>query len=97
MIESKRKRGRPAKVKQTDDDFHLILDIGNQRSVGKGKTVLEALLSLPKPNKIMLKGVLTVKQGEKVKEVFLQPLRIKRLFFPLARFQVAKELLVGLK
>ena len=95
MKKAPAKKKAPKVIK--NDVFTLTLTIAGLCFVGRGTTVLEALLALPKPVKIMLKGVLTLTQGDKKKVLFLQPARIKRLFMPLARFQVSKELLVGFK
>ena len=77
--------------------YSLSLVMGNEKYEGKGKTMLEALMSLPRPTKILLKGILTIRKGEQINERLLQPMKVKRLFMPVARFYQSKYLEFGMK
>lgn len=71
--------------------FRITLEINGTKYASKGKTMLEALETLPKPEKIFHKGKLTVK-GKKERSQLIMPPRIKRLFYPLAKVTLAKQL-----
>jgi len=87
---------RPKKViveKQSVSEFEISLRLGDNTFTGTGVTMLEALENLEKPTKIFLKGILNMTHGEKKsKELVLTIPRIKRLFYPIARFHQAKQL-----
>lgn len=63
------------------DEFSISLNIGGQIYKSTGATPVEALSSLPKPPKIFLKGIVTISDGAKTKELLLQPVKIKQLFY----------------
>lgn len=86
---------RPKKV--SDSLTHFSLKIGSEVIESKGETILEALAALPRPDKIFLKGVLTISQGDKKTEILLQPQRIKRLFYKVCWHQLSKQLALLLK
>lgn len=79
--------------------YTISLKLGDKTLVGKGDTVLDALLALPKPDKIMAKGQLVISDGEKKKEQLLSPVKVKQLFYTSrAMAEVkAKQLGLGLK
>ncbi len=62
-------------------EFSVTLQLGQDLYSGAGETALEALQSLPKPDKITLSGVLTVSQGDKKFTQRFWPARLKRLFY----------------
>lgn len=71
-------------------EYSLTLKLGNDVYKGEGETMLAALQSLQKPAKIMLKGILTVRVGEKTREIVLLPIKVKQLFFTSAGMQAVK-------
>ena len=95
MTEPKRKRGRPKKIEP--DAFTLQLILGERVFESEGSTLLEALYNLEQPPKIVSKGFLTIKTDEKQVTQNLTVPQTKRLFFPLARHIVAKQLMFLLK
>ena len=76
--------------------FTLSLKLGNEVYESSGATMLEALTNLPKPPKILLKGIFTVKKGENVRTTILFPVKLKRLFWKVTRPFIAKRLAMGL-
>lgn len=91
-------KGRPRKVKvlaPEGDEFVITLKIGQEIYRGSGVTAMEALENLPKPQKILLKGIVTVEKGEKKREQIMYPVRLRRLFWPIARYTQAKLLAFG--
>lgn len=83
---------RPRKTKETDSLFHITLKMGEDVYESAGKDALEALRNMKRPQKICVKGVLTLRFEDKTTEYPLPPIRIKRLFYPLAQKVVAKQL-----
>ncbi len=79
------------------EDIVLNLTFGNTVCSGTGKTVLEALQSIPRPLKITTKSVLTVRKGEKKHSRALTIPLAKRLFYPAAQIYHAKHLELLLK
>lgn len=89
--------GRPRKqTVSSESQFTISLKMGNEVYKSQGATAFEALATLPIPDKIFLKGILTCERNGKKHELLLLPPRIKRLFYPLARQMVAKQLSYGL-
>ena len=93
--------GRPKKivlvVPGKQEDFTISLKLGNDIVQSRGETLLDALTKLPKPQKIRLRGLLTITSGEKKLERMLNVPQIKRLFYSVARFYQAKILSSYLK
>lgn len=90
---------RKKTVKKTKKDFYTIdLELGGKIYRGIGETALEALQSLPQPEKIMNKGILTITNGDLKKVQLFYPVQLKRMFYN-KTLQVikAKQLLVGMK
>lgn len=82
-----------AKKKSASELYEISLKLGDKLIKGAGTTVLEALQSMPKPAKIMAKGVLTLSKGDKKEEQLMYPPRIKRLFYsPSLLSVIAKQL-----
>ena len=79
--------------------FIISLSLGDKTYKGQGENALEALTSMEKPVKIMHKGILTISNGSLKKELLMQPVKIKRLFFRSRSLLevVAKQLAMGLK
>lgn len=84
------------KVPKVEPQFSLTLKLGNELYTSTGSTMLEALSNFPKPPKILLKGILTVKKGENVRTTILFPVKLKRLFWKVTRPFIAKRLAIGL-
>jgi hypothetical protein len=78
--------------------FSIKLTIADKVYQGKGETALDALQTLPKPEKIMYKGTLELFDGEKTKSILLYPIRLKRLFYNkyFQSIQI-KQLIAGMK
>lgn len=88
-----------ASKKPKKKPYKLTIQLGNDIHVGEGDSVLEALQQIPKPGKIMLKGLVTIEHdGTKGQQLFW-PARMKRLFYnPTYQVVQAKMLqTVGLK
>lgn len=92
--------GKPKKVTAPKASLvHMTLTIGTASYKSEGATILEALLKLKKPEKIMNKGILTVEQDGKVRQQLFFPQRLKRLFYN-PTFQVIQAKMlekIGLK
>ena len=78
--------------------YSISLKLGSDEYTSKGETAQEALVALKRPNKLMMKGVLTITDGVKKREVLMYPQRLKRLFYN-KTFQgiQAKVLTAGMK
>ena len=84
--------------KETASNISITLNIGGQIYVGEGETAIDALQAVPKPVKIMAKGVFTVSDGVKKKEVLMLPFRLRRLFYnKLYQVIQLKSLCMGMK
>ena len=100
-----KKRGRPKKVKPIIEaveyvvpkSYFISLAFGGEVYEGSGATVLEALKSMPRPVKIVSKGLLKLTDGVKKFEQMWMPVRLKRLFYPQAQGVLAKQLTYLLK
>jgi hypothetical protein len=76
--------------------FTISLSVGEVHYEGQGATPELALLALAKPPKVFIKGILRISNGAKVRTLAYSPLQIKRLFYPMARKVIAKQLSVGM-
>lgn len=84
--------------KKLKEKFEISLQLGDETYEAKGATIEEALKNLPRPDKIMTKGVLTVKHGNALRIEMMFPTRLKRLFYNKLFQQIqAKNLTIGLK
>jgi hypothetical protein len=83
----------PAKKKVLSDEstFFIELQLGNESYSSQGKDAQEAIDKLNLPRKIAVKGILTLRKGAKVKTFAMPPIKLKRMFYPLARFYLAKS------
>lgn len=72
--------------------FTLTIKLANNTLTGTGATVLEALKSIEQPVKIFTKADITLTYGDKSMKQTWQPVKIKRLFFPLAQGILSKQL-----
>lgn len=61
--------------------YSLKIETVGKTYEAKGDTPLEALLSIPKPLKVMYRGIVTLSQGDKKVETIMWPVRLKRLFY----------------
>lgn len=99
MARPKGSKNKKSESEQAPEGYSLHLQIGEHVYESKGATVLEALVNLKKPDKIMNKGVLTLTHGNLRSQQLFFPSRLKRLFYS-PTFQVIQaKLLVqaGLK
>lgn len=83
--------------KKAESDFSISLTVGGQTIKSSAPSILEALVSLPVPKKIITKGSIAVSNGEKKAELLLTPIKMKRLLYPIARFHTAKKLGILIK
>lgn len=87
---------KPTKPKATP--FEITLKLGDETYQSSGATVTDALSALTHPQKIMAKGILTVRQGDLSKTQLMMPVRLKRLFYNKYFQQImAKNLALGMK
>lgn len=79
--------------------YTLTLTMGDKVYKSSGISPTEALGNLEKPAKIMSKGTLKITSGELYKELLMQPVRIKRLFYHSRGVQdvIAKQLFTVMK
>lgn len=70
-----------AKKLAKQPSYKLTLQLGDKTYTSDGTSVYEALQALPQPEKIMLKGVLTLEHGTKKSQQLMWPTRLKRLFY----------------
>jgi hypothetical protein len=77
--------------------YVFSFNIGGIIFKGEGTTPLEALRAVPRPEKIMAKGVLTITHGEEKKEMLFMVPRLKRLFYFNAQPILIKWIAQGLK
>jgi hypothetical protein len=75
---------------KSKSNFSITLQLGNKTYKSSGATPTEALGALPKPNKIMAKGVVTVTAGKVKKELLLPPVKVKPLFYNSSGVQEVK-------
>ena len=76
--------------------YTVVLQHGNEVFKGEGPTPQLALDHLGKPQKIFLKGVITITSQNKTRSKMLLPNQLKRLFYPLTQKLLAKSLFVGM-
>lgn len=92
--------GKPKKVTAPKPSLvKMTLMVGNQKYSSEGETILQALINLKKPDKIMNKAILTVEQDGKTLQQLFFPQRLKRLFYN-PTFQVIQAKMlekIGLK
>ena len=82
----------------TDSNYKVTVTIGADVYQGQGASPFLALSSVPKPLKIMHKGVFTITDGEKKREVLMLPVRLRRLFYNKLYQQIQlKSLCMGMK
>lgn len=72
--------------------YKLSLTVGDIKVTSSGSSVLEALSSLEKPEKINGKAFLVVSEGTRRAERMFMPVACKRLFYPLSQRFLAKQL-----
>lgn len=88
-----RKPSKPKKPK-----YKLSLQLGTLTYTSEGDTPLEALQALKKPDKIMSRGLLTVRYDGTEKTMQLVKARVQRLFYnKIFQAVQAKYLAIALK
>lgn len=96
--------GRPVKVPEVVVppviepviEYSIEVTLGNTTISNSAETMYEALKGLPRPEKIMNKGFITVRHGDKVKNLHFMPAAMKRIFYPIAYSVNAKMLAMNL-
>ena len=73
-------------------EYILTINLADQVLKGKGTTALEALQSIKKPVKIFTKANIELTCGKKSMKTTWIPMKVKRLFFPLAQGIMSKQL-----
>jgi len=68
--------GNPIKQK-----IKITIELGSGTIEGAGATVLDALLSMKRPEKLSGKAILTATDGVKTTRQLMFPVRLKRLFY----------------
>lgn len=86
-----------SKKEDINNEYTFTLKIADSVFTSSNESPEEALHNLPKPLKISHKGVLTVEQGGKKKELLLNVEKMKRLYYPLAQKFLLKYLIRDLK
>lgn len=81
------KKKSPSKPK-----YSVTIKLGSTTLKGSGATALEALASVERPTKIVSKTFFSITDGIRKREMMLQPIRAKRLFYPIAQTILAKQL-----
>ena len=62
--------------------FTITVQVNGETLAGKGETLLEALQSMPKPNKISTKALINITYGDKTVDKVFMPIRARRFFMP---------------
>ena len=88
------KATKTLKVKPSSK-FSISLNLGGKTIASSGNTLLDALVALPKPQKIVGKGILTITNGDMRSEQMFWPIRLKRLFYNKS-FQIIQAKQLGL-
>jgi hypothetical protein len=79
----------PKPKKEPPYAISVLLD---REYTSSGETMMDALKTLPVPVKVVSKGLVKITNGGRKLEEVWMPVRLKRLFRPLARIVVAKQL-----
>lgn len=86
------------KVEEQAPGFTVTLTIAGQTWTGQGVDLVEALTNLPKPEKMMLRGDVTITDGTRSNTLSFYPKDLKRLFVNKNHLNVrVKSLMMGLK
>jgi hypothetical protein len=83
-----KKIGRPKKV----EPYEIKITFADKVLRGEGETMLDALRAIEPPIHIFLKGTIRVRQGDREFTNTYMPVKMRRIFRPLAQNLVAKEL-----
>ncbi len=87
-----------AAKKVKEDSYTVTLTIAGQTFMGKGKTLVDAMLTLPRPEKMMARGDLHLTDGTRSNTISLYPKDLKRLFYNKSFLSVrVKSLAMGLR
>lgn len=77
--------------------YTIDITMGDVHLHGEGKNAEEALASIKKPVKITTKAFISLRHGEKQKEIMFMPDKAKRLFYPLSQYLFARNFTFLLK
>lgn len=77
--------------------FSITLSVGKDIVTSSAITAFDALKALPKPTKIVGKGVVTISHNGKTFSRLFMPNELKRLFWPMAQAVQAKQLEIAVK
>lgn len=79
-------------------DYRITITLGDKKLIGQGATAFDALKMIPKPDKIMAKGIVLVEHGNLHKTFLMPPVKLKRLFLsPHLQEIRVKQLTLGMK
>lgn len=93
----KKQKTPKAKAVKKDAAFSISIILGDVTLKGEGNTAYEALSSIERPAKIVGKAFITIRSGDKKKEMMFMPAKAKRFFYPIAQVFLAKQLELGMK
>lgn len=77
--------------------YTIDITMGDVHLHGEGKNAEEALASIKKPVKIITKTFISIRHGDKHKEIMFMPDKAKRMFQPLAQYLFARNFTFLLK
>lgn len=77
--------------------YKVSLKLGDTVLKGSGVTMLEALLAMPSPVKIVTKAILSASGKEGKCEQVLTPIRTRQMLYPISKVFTAKQLMLLLK
>lgn len=83
--------------KENKDEYTFTLKLGDSIFTSTDENPEEALKNLPKPIKIVQRGVLIVEQNGKSKERLMNIPEVKRLYYPLSQKFLIKYLIRDLR
>lgn len=88
---------KAVKKEENNNEYTFTLRIANDVFTSSDVDALTTLRNLPKPQKIVHRGVLLVEQNGKKKEIYLTVDKLKRLYYPIAQKILIKHLVSHLK
>ena len=94
---SKNKKAVKKESSEVKPAYSIVITLGDKILRGEGATLGEALANIPRPLKVVSRGTVVVSTENDSKVLAYKPHQIKRLFFPIARHVVIKQLQFGLQ
>jgi hypothetical protein len=83
-------------AKKTKKSCAITITLGNDVLRGEGNSLNEAFMSIPRPEKIVTKGIVVIETNGGSKTWVLPPIGVKKLFYPVAAKYVVKKMEFGL-